>query len=284
MEQLLIVILTSFMWGQILSHYTRYLLSTETQYNPFVIRFFTLPIVAVVCVIMEVLMYQYHGIRPMFFLYSGFGSVLLTVTCTDFLEETIDDRAILWGIIYVLIFQSYVGQAIFALMGGAFAFLISFAIFIFGNRYFTLSNVQTEEEMNLTDSQTSLRFALVPSLSVAVIIHALLPEGLANFLYGVLVYIQNHVLVLISVVVFATLLLIWAMQHRTITSPATMGAYSEEDNTMTAFGDGDITTSVFLGVVLGMENFIAVFWLGMVVHSLIGVTLRIKQRGSVTWI
>lgn len=283
MEQLLVVILISFIWGQILSHCTRYLLSTETQYDPFVIRFFTFPIVVVVCVIMEVLMYRYHGIRPMFFLYSGFGSVLLIITCTDFLEETIDDRAILWGIIYVLIFQIYVGQAIFALMGGTFAFLISFAIFIFGNRYFTLSNVQAEEETNLVESQTCLRFALVPSLSVAMIIHALLPEGLAIFLYGILVYIQNHVLVLISVVVFAALLLIWAMQHRTITSSATLEA-SSEDNTITAFGDGDITTSVFLGVVLGMENFIAVFWLGMVVHSLIGVTLRIKQRGYVKWI
>jgi hypothetical protein len=285
MDRLLIVVIVSFLWGHIASYCTRYLLSTETYQSSYAIRFFTIPILQTICAIVEILIYLHHGISPYFFFYSVFASVLLIITCTDIFEETIDDRAILLGILSTLLFQIYFGQAIFSLLGGAFAFLITFSVYIFGNHYFSISNVQTEEgETNPEDSQTCIRFALVPSLSVAVIVHALLPEGLASFLYGVLLYIQSHALVLIIVVAFAIVLLIWAMHRRTFFSPLIPEDSKEEDGTITAFGDGDITTSVFLGTVLGMENFVAVFWLGMVVHSIIGITLRIKQRGCLKWI
>lgn len=217
-----------------------------------------------------------------FFLYFNFAVILFIITLTDMLYKTVDDRFIIAGTGFTLICQFYLGQIIFSLMGAIAGFLVSLCVFLFGNNYFSISNKVPTEENYSDSSVAGLIFPFVPSLTVSVVVHALLPGGLSDFLLNIVFFIKSHHLVSLIVVIMAVVSLYWAMRHKTI---YINHVYSGEENKdATAFGDGDITASIFLGSVLGWQDFAAVFWFAMVIHLVIGIIILLKkQKGKFTW-
>jgi hypothetical protein len=279
-----IVILISLFLGYIIYLCITFLIDKETHHNYYAMHFLKAPILQVLCVLIEIFLYRSQGINVAFFLYSGFASVLLIITYTDFLEETISNIAIGLGLLYALSCQFLIGQLAFALIGGIVGFLISFSIYSFGNHYFTITNVPIEEETN-KEVPICIRFAFVPALSIAVLVHALLPKGLGNFLYDIVLFVKSNNLVLIPIVIITMLLLFWIMKQKTFyLAPEAIAEDPSEEESLNVYGSGDVTASIFIGIVLGWQDFIAVFWLATVVFSIVGIILHRKQKGDLKWI
>lgn len=276
---LLLVLFISLFWGYVLFRCITHLLNKGSYHINYALRFFKIPNVQLVCVLTNSVLYWFHGISPEFFLYSGFASILLIITFTDFIQETIYDCTIIFGVLYTLLFQFYLGNIQFALLGGLVAFLITFTKYLAGNYFFSPSFTEIVEDGDVKH-YSCMRFAFVPSLAIATVINALLPDGLANLFIDIIVFIQSNDLIRISVIILSIVLIRRAMKSRKYLAFGII-RFSESDENIdnfTAFGDGDIVTSIFLGTVLGWQSFIAVFWLGMVVSCVIGIYLGFKMN------
>lgn len=275
---LLLVLLMSLFWGYLLYRCIAYLLKKETYRIDYALHFFKIPIVQFFCALTGSVIYLYHGISPEFFLYSGFASILLIITYTDFIQETIYDCTIIFGVLYTLLFQFYLGDIQFALLGSIAAFLITFTKYLVGNYFFSPSCIDIEAKDDDVKHYSCMRFAFVPSLTIATIINALLPDGLAVLFIDIIIYIQSNNLIRLAVVILSVILIIWTMNSRKYLSSGfiVFSGSDENSDNLTAFGDGDIATSIFLGTVLGWQNFIAVFWLGIAISGIVGVYLGFK--------
>lgn len=235
--------------------------------NPFINRFFKIYVIQLCCLLTWLSIYFNHGINGFFFLYAGFSLFLIIILWTDMLECSINDSVIKIGIIYCLCLQFYLGQGLFAIFSGL---LVGISI---GILYFVLNNIvfrpgdQLDQEETESEMPGSLPFA--PALILAVCIHALLPNGLTLPLLTMIQYIQESTYIKFGIVIICIVILIVVLvniMHQR--------QNKEIAGKMPAIGDGDITMSIFLSVNLGALDFVAVFWLSMVLHSIIGSGIR----------
>lgn len=233
-------------------------------------RFFTPIILQIICIISFNVIYTVFGISGQFFLYAGFSFFLLILTFTDLLDSIIDDRVIILGIIYTLVIQTYLGNITFAALGALIGAIFMGALFIAGKYFFTGANDIDVTEVVQAQSPLAISFPLAPSITLAVIINALIPDGLYRFLLEVIYYIQtnNYAFMLVLSVVMIVLMFVWRNNKE---------YHHESTDDTPALGDGDITLAVFLGTVLGWQSLIAVLWLGMVIHSVFGVAISAKR-------
>lgn len=207
-------------------------------------------------------------------LYSGFAVFLIKLIYDDYSKKIVDDKIIFAGTVYIFFIQILLDKFIFSVTGIITAAIVSFLFYYFGNHYFSLIPVDTEDK--LQHKNIAIVPPFMPSLAIAVLIHSSIPQGLAQLLLHFAEFIDKNAILSLLVIIFSLIGLFFIHKNRDV-----YFLESEiENKNMVAFGDGDITAAIFLGAMFGYADFLAIFWMGKVIHSMIGFALLLKQKAK----
>lgn len=240
--------------------------STGSEVLPNAIKW----IAGLICSITFSLIYLYQGFNNDFLVFSIFTVCLVILIITDLIAEIVDDQMVLAGLLLLFPLLVYMEKTMDAILGACMGFLVSGVVYFVANTHFTMSREPGRKAGDDEPSFAQFKLAFVPSLAAAVAFHALLPEGLPATLVKLFVFLQGYDF---AIAVFSGVSLVWLWTKRRVTQSSYEALRGDSESSEQAFGGGDITISILIGMVLGWQAIIAVFWLGLILHVLFGLVV-----------
>lgn len=224
-------------------------------------------IAGLICSITFSLIYLHQGFNIDFVVFSVFAVFIVILLISDLLAEIVDDRIVLAGVLLLFPFLVYMGKTTDAILGAIVGFLVSGAVYFIANVHFNRGHEHGRKADVGEAGFGQFKLAFVPALAAAVALHALLPEGLPAALIKLFVFLQDFNF---AIAALSGVSLVWLWKKRKTTqSSETFSSDSESSDQ--AFGGGDITISVLIGMVVGWQAIIAIFWMGLIIHVLFGL-------------
>lgn len=229
---------------------------------------------------------EYIAVQPLFYL--GFLFWLTILFFTDLIESTVSDYVVCAGTIYSLSWQIYNGQLATALWGGATGLLLGIFIFISG-QWLCLTSKHSNQETSIDrNGEESLEMdttyhPFVPFLYAGVLGHLYSGFQLPSILLSWQTKLNQYPLINIVLLIGSCCLLLYLFYRRckqnTDENPE---QYSENEEEKTvAFGDGDVTTFILIGVTFGWQALFSIVAVAFVLDGVSGgMHLYIGRRFS----
>lgn len=213
---------------------------------------------------------RYHGYGATAWGYLFFAVTLFVSAITDAMESWVDTWVIILGILLVAICKWLSGDLVPALVGAGVGAIVVTGWYLIGNK--SMSCRKIDAATSSADEENAflaLKLPFVPSLTLAVIVHALSDKGLANFFLELLYYMSSEMSYMGYMVLIGVIILLLVYRQR---QSGHMIVKEENcDEFEVALGSGDIIVAVLIGVAIGWENLLAVLFLGCVIFVYHGV-------------
>lgn len=226
---------------------------------------------------------HFVGIRHFFFL--GFLFFLTILFFTDLIECSVSDHVVLIGVLYCLAWQLYYNNLFTALAGGVNGLTIGILLYYSGHFLYPSREKNLDQENTAEFSNDFVYMPFVPCLYMAVLWHMYSSFHLVEQLLAVQRTIQEQALLSyllegssIILLIYLTKKALYEHKHNEPVGRDIAAITGQEEDSPVAFGDGDITTFILIGVTFGWQALCSIVFVAFLLSSFIGGILLGKRK------